>query len=109
MFRRLCALGLLLCITLVVAQDNRPEDLNNHFVYPPLPGGQYSNDPTVFWTNINLTVGETQTEPFKWVTNMTSMQISLEQEGAPGTVQSRMLIGNSSQKVHILLTRLNSI
>jgi len=106
MFRRLCALGWLLCITLVVAQDNRPEDPNNHFVYPPLPGDQYSNDPTVFRTNINITVGEVQAEPFKWVTNMTSMKISLEQEGAPGTVQSRILTGNSSQKVHILSTRL---
>jgi hypothetical protein len=106
MFRRLCALGLLLRITLVVAQDNRPEDPNNHFVYPPLPGGQYSNDNTVFWSNINITVGEAQAEPFKWVTNMTSMRISLQQEGNPNSTQGRILTGNSSQKVHILSTRL---
>ena len=97
MIRMLNALALLLSTTMVVAQDERPEDLYNHFVYPPLPADQFTNnpDPIVFWTDIVLTVGEEQAEPFKWVTNMTSMQIVLQQEGNPESVQSRPLTGNS--------------
>ncbi|KAI2469909.1 hypothetical protein F4781DRAFT_392874 [Annulohypoxylon bovei var. microspora] len=73
---------------LVLAQDNRPDDANNHFVYPPLPGPQFSNDPSVFNSNLNFTVGRNQAQPFKWVTNMTDMQIILCQEGNPDSVQS---------------------
>ncbi|OTB03762.1 hypothetical protein M426DRAFT_12263 [Hypoxylon sp. CI-4A] len=77
----------LLNFCLVLAQDNRDPDENNHFIYPPLPGPQYSNDPTVFETNINFTVGKSQNQPFKWVSNMTYMQIILCQEGNPESVQ----------------------
>lgn len=78
----------LLLTGLVVAQDNRPPDPNNHFIYPPLPGPQLSNDPTVFKDNINFTVGIAQSAPFKWVTNMTSMRVTLNQEGNPESVNA---------------------
>ncbi|OTA93709.1 hypothetical protein M434DRAFT_395391 [Hypoxylon sp. CO27-5] len=81
-------LYLLFNVCLVLAQDNREPDENNHFIYPPLPGPQYSNDPTVFETNINFTVGRGQSQPFKWVSNMTSMQIILCQEGNPDSVRT---------------------
>lgn len=77
----------------VIAQDNRPQDPNNYFVYPPLPGPQFSNDPTVFETNHNFTVGEQQDQPFKWETNMTSVSILLIQEGNPESVQQHDLTG----------------
>ncbi|KAI1093514.1 hypothetical protein F5B19DRAFT_124187 [Rostrohypoxylon terebratum] len=72
---------------LVTAQDNRPLDKNNHFIYPKPAGPQYSNDPTVFESNENFTVGQAQSQPFKWVTNMTNMQIILCQEGNPMSVR----------------------
>ncbi|KAI0120383.1 hypothetical protein F4776DRAFT_251803 [Hypoxylon sp. NC0597] len=81
-------LYLLLNVCIVLAQDNREPDENNHFIYPPLPGPQYSNDPSVFETNINFTVGRGQSQPFKWVSNMTSMQIILCQEGNPDSVRT---------------------
>ncbi|KAI1104097.1 hypothetical protein F4804DRAFT_308220 [Jackrogersella minutella] len=84
-------LYLFLSLCLVLAQDNRPEDENNHFIFPPLPGPQYSNDPSVFSTNLNFTVGKGQDQPFKWVTNMTSMQIILCQEGNPDSVQRHQI------------------
>jgi hypothetical protein len=78
----------LLLAGLVVAQDNRPPDPKNRFIYPPLPGPQFSNDPTVFEINLNFTVGVSQSAPFKWVTNMNSMRVTLNQEGNPENVQS---------------------
>ncbi|KAI1407039.1 hypothetical protein F5Y13DRAFT_175814 [Hypoxylon sp. FL1857] len=81
-------LYLVLNICLVLAQDNREPDENNHFIYPPLPGPQYSNDPSVFEKNLNFTVGKGQSQPFKWVSNMTSMQIILCQEGNPDSVRT---------------------
>ncbi|KAI8633356.1 hypothetical protein F5Y19DRAFT_471630 [Xylariaceae sp. FL1651] len=71
----------------VGAQDNRPPDPDNQFIYPPLPGPQFSNDLTVFWENLNIIV-RPQNEPFKWVSNMSSMYVSLLQEGAPDLVNS---------------------
>ncbi|KAI0386067.1 hypothetical protein F5Y04DRAFT_245397 [Hypomontagnella monticulosa] len=84
-------LYLLLNLCLVLAQDNRDPDPNNHFIYPPLPGPQYSNDPTVFEANLNFTIGKQQSQPFKWVTNMTDMQIILCQEGNPDTVKQHAI------------------
>ena len=99
----LYALALLFTTTMVhvVAQDNRPEDPNNHFVYPPLPADQFLNNdpsvlPSVFCTNIIFTVGEIQLEPFKWVSNMTSMRLELYQQGGLEDVQSHVLTGNSN-------------
>ncbi|KAI3322964.1 hypothetical protein HD806DRAFT_545048 [Xylariaceae sp. AK1471] len=69
------------------AQDNRPPDPNNQFIYPPLPGPGFSDDPTVFGANINITVGQ-QHQPFKWVSNLNSMFVSLHQEGDPDVVNS---------------------
>ncbi|KAI1878938.1 hypothetical protein JX265_003115 [Neoarthrinium moseri] len=54
------------------AQDDRAVDPDNHFLYPPLPGAQHTEDPTVFWNNINVTFGVAQTQPFKWVSDMPS-------------------------------------
>ncbi|KAI1393977.1 uncharacterized protein F4822DRAFT_386680 [Hypoxylon trugodes] len=76
---------------LVIAQDNRDPDPNNQFVFPPLPGPQYSNDPTVFEKNLNFTVGKSQSQPFKWISNMTSMSIILCQEGNPDSVQTHTI------------------
>ncbi|KAI2623472.1 hypothetical protein GGS26DRAFT_219005 [Hypomontagnella submonticulosa] len=84
-------LYLLLNFCLVLAQDNRAPDPNNQFIYPPLPGPQYSNDPTVFKNNTNFTIGQQQSQPFKWVTNMTNMQIILCQEGNPDTVKQHAI------------------
>lgn len=89
------ALGLLLLLYPVVSQDNRPPDPNNHFIYPPLPGPQFGNDPHVFWSNLNFTVGVLQSQPFKWVSNMTLMQVTLQQEGNPAEVQTQMIQGPS--------------
>lgn len=83
--------NILLLAGLAIAQDNRPPDPNNRFIYPPLPGPQFSNDPTVFETNLNFTVGVLQSAPFKWVTNMTSMSVTLNQEGNPESVQTHEL------------------
>ncbi|XDG07070.1 hypothetical protein ABKA04_006685 [Annulohypoxylon sp. FPYF3050] len=84
-------LYILLNFCLVIAQDNRPLDENNHFIYPKAAGPQYSNDPTVFESNQNFTVGQAQNQPFKWVTNMTNMQINLCQEGNPESVKIHQL------------------
>jgi hypothetical protein len=84
-------LGFLLLSGLAIAQDNRTPDPDNHFIYPPLPGPQFSNDPTVFENNLNFTVGVLQSAPFKWVTNMTSMSVTLNQEGHSDRVKSHEL------------------
>ncbi|KAK5632053.1 hypothetical protein RRF57_007767 [Xylaria bambusicola] len=76
---------------LVIGQDNRPPDPNNYFIYPPLPGPQFSNDPTVFSSNLAFTVGQPQSQPWKWVSNMSSMMIYLQQEGNPESVQAHQL------------------
>lgn len=68
---------LLFFILYVTAQDNRATDANNHFIYPPPPGPQFSNDPTIFQDNILLTAGVKQSEPFKWVSNLTSLALYL--------------------------------
>ncbi|KAI1118177.1 hypothetical protein F5Y14DRAFT_401336 [Nemania sp. NC0429] len=81
----------LVAACLVVSQDNRPPDPNNHFIYPPLPGPQFSNDPSVFGSNLNFTVGSPQSQPFKWVSDMDSMQIILQQEGNQISVRSHEL------------------
>ncbi|KAI0834088.1 hypothetical protein F5Y06DRAFT_307155 [Hypoxylon sp. FL0890] len=86
-------LYLLLNICLVLAQDNGEPDKNNHFIYPPLPGPQYSDDPSVFETNINFTIGKVPSQPFKWMSNMTSMHIILFQEGDPYTTLTHSITG----------------
>ncbi|KAI4863438.1 hypothetical protein F4820DRAFT_374006 [Hypoxylon rubiginosum] len=82
---------LLAACLLVIAQDNRPPDPNNHFIYPPLPGPQFSNDPTVFESNLNFIIGKKQNQPFKWESNMTNMSILLIQEGNPESIQQHEL------------------
>jgi hypothetical protein len=72
-----------------LAQDNRAVDPANHFLFPPLPGPQHSQDPTVFWGNINITYGEAQTQAFTWVSDMSSMSVTLQQEGNETSVQAR--------------------
>ncbi|KAI0424415.1 hypothetical protein F5Y09DRAFT_353465 [Xylaria sp. FL1042] len=84
-------LSLIVVASLVLGQDNRPADPNNHFIYPPLPGPQFSNDPTVFGSNLAFTVGSPQSQPFKWVSNMSSMRIYLQQEGNQLSVQQHLL------------------
>ncbi|KAI1204921.1 uncharacterized protein F4807DRAFT_445018 [Annulohypoxylon truncatum] len=87
------------CVILVyhpiifIAQDNRPKDPNNYFIYPKAAGPQYSNDPSVFESNENFTVGQAQAQPFKWVSNMTTMEIILCQEGNPDSVLTHPLTG----------------
>ncbi|KAI6090143.1 hypothetical protein F4821DRAFT_256292 [Hypoxylon rubiginosum] len=83
-------LHLATCV-LVIAQSDGPLDPQNHFVYPGLPGPAYSDDPTVFALNQNFTVGEDQSQPFKWITNMTSTRITLWQEGNPDKVQQHII------------------
>lgn len=83
---------LLLFILYVTAQDNRATDANNHFIYPHLPGPQFSHDPTVFHDNILLTAGVKQGEPFKWVSNLTSLALYLQQEGNEEYVKAHNLI-----------------
>jgi hypothetical protein len=78
------------------AQDNRDPDPDNHFIYPPLPGPQYSNDPTVFESNLNFTVGTPQSQPFKWVSNLESLHLTMVQEGNPDVIQRHNLTGSSS-------------
>ncbi|KAH8647244.1 hypothetical protein BX600DRAFT_476362 [Xylariales sp. PMI_506] len=73
------------------AQDSRAEDPNNHFVFPPLPGPQHTSDPTVFWDNINITYGVAQTKAFQWVSDMSSMQVTLEQEGDQSSARYRQI------------------
>lgn len=85
-------LHLATCV-LVIAQSDGPLDPQNHFVYPGLPGPAYSDDPTVFALNQNFTVGEDQSQPFKWITNMTSTRITLWQEGNPDKVQQHIIYG----------------
>ncbi|KAI0971682.1 hypothetical protein F4678DRAFT_461045 [Xylaria arbuscula] len=89
-------LGLLAAAWLVTAQDNRPPDANNHFIYPPLPGPQFSNDPSIFSSNLAFTVGSPQSQPFKWLSNMSSMMIYLQQEGNQLSVQQHALTGCQS-------------
>ncbi|KAI0527826.1 hypothetical protein F5B22DRAFT_582505 [Xylaria bambusicola] len=84
-------LAFLAAACLVLSQDNRPPDPNNHFIYPPLPGPQFSNDNTVFSSNIAFIVGQPQSQPWKWVSNMSSMMIILQQEGNPESVQQYQL------------------
>ncbi|KAJ9613432.1 hypothetical protein H2200_003374 [Cladophialophora chaetospira] len=86
----LCALPLFL--SSVVSQDNRAPDPNNHFISPPLPGPQANVNATVFWSNQNWTVGVQQSIDWNWVTNITNLRITMEQEGAPGSVQSHMIL-----------------
>lgn len=71
------------------AQDDRAVNPNNHFLYPPLPGAQHTKDPTVFWSNINVTFGVAPTQPFQWISDMTSMRVTLQQEGNDGTALFR--------------------
>ncbi|KAK5953909.1 hypothetical protein OHC33_005180 [Knufia fluminis] len=96
MFVPYLALTLLLCGALH-AQDNREPDPDNQFIYPPLPGPQASNDPSVFEDNLNFTVSIDQAQPWKWITNMTYMSITLNQEGNPDIVRSRVLLECGSQ------------
>lgn len=84
-----CVLIFVLCVT---AQDNRPTDENNYFIYPPLPGLQFSDDPLVFEDNILLTAGVKQNEPFKWVSDLTSLALYLQQEGNTEDVETKLLI-----------------
>ncbi|KAI1281396.1 hypothetical protein F5Y07DRAFT_354576 [Xylaria sp. FL0933] len=84
-------LALIAVACLVIGQDNRPPDPKNHFIYPPLPGPQFSNDPSVFSTNLAFAVGSPQSQPFKWVSNMSSMRIYLQQEGNQLSVQAHLL------------------
>ena len=93
MIRAALTVGLALSLSLVDAQDNRATDPNNHFIYPPLPGPQFSNDNTVFSENLNFTAGVTQSAPFKWTTNLTRIRISISQEGNPDSVQDFELKG----------------
>lgn len=65
-------------------------DPETHFVYPPLPGPNVSDDPTVFWNNINLTAGA-QPQPFTWVTNMDAVTISMHQQLATENFISRVV------------------
>ncbi|KIW65012.1 hypothetical protein PV04_07304 [Phialophora macrospora] len=85
-----CALPLFL--SSVSTQDNRAPDPNNHFISPPLPGPQANVDATVFWSNQNWTVGVLQTIDWNWVTNLTNLMITLQQEGNPESVQSRLIL-----------------
>ncbi|KAI1302648.1 hypothetical protein F5Y03DRAFT_396403 [Xylaria venustula] len=87
---------LLAAACLVTAQDNRPPDANNHFIYPPLPGPQFSNDPSIFSSNLAFTVGSPQSQPFKWLSNVSSMMIYLQQEGNQLSVQQHELTGCQS-------------
>lgn len=103
MFVPYLALTLLLCGALH-AQDNREPDPDNQFIYPPLPGPQASNDPSVFEDNLNFTVSIDQAQPWKWITNMTYMSITLNQEGNPDIVRSRVLLGMCVQPTIIPLS-----
>lgn len=85
---------LLFFILCISAQDNRATDENNHFIYPPLPGPQFSNDPTVFQDNILLTAGVKQSEPFKWASNLTNLALYLQQEGNSEYVKAHNLISS---------------
>lgn len=82
-------LGVLAASHPASAQDDRAVDPDNHFLFPPLPGAQYTKDPSVFWNNINVTLGVTQTQPFKWLSDMTSMKVTLQQEAQTGEAQYR--------------------
>lgn len=81
-------------MSLVVhAQDNRSPDPNNQFIYPGLPGPQSSEDPNVFQSNLNFTVGVTTSIPFKWTTNMSDFRMILIQEAPPTEFQAVTLLG----------------
>ncbi|KAK5451471.1 hypothetical protein LTS15_008236 [Exophiala xenobiotica] len=82
-----------LFLSSVSTQDNRAPDPNNHFISPPLPGPQVNVNATVFWSNQNWTVGVQQTIDWNWVTNFTNLMITMQQEGNPGSVQSRLILG----------------
>jgi len=73
------------------AQDNRPTDPNNYFIYPPKAGPQYSGDPVVFKDDINITVSP-QTRSFQWVSDMESMSVSMHQEGDASKYAERSVL-----------------
>jgi hypothetical protein len=73
------------------AQDNRPIDPNNHFIYPPKAGPQYSGDPAVFKDDINITAGP-QSKQFQWVSDMESMSVTMHQEGDPSQYAQRSVL-----------------
>lgn len=79
------------------AQDNRPPDPHNHFLNPPLPGNQSNVDDTVFWENRNWTVGIIQDQTWSWVSNVTNLGITLNQEGNPERVKRRWILSTCAQ------------
>ncbi|KAI2614870.1 hypothetical protein GGR54DRAFT_642832 [Hypoxylon sp. NC1633] len=84
-------LTLLLNLLLVVAQDNRLPDPNNHFVFPSLPGPKASQDARVFKSNLNFTIGQPPDQPFAWVSDLTRLMVVLCQEGEPDSVREHVI------------------
>ncbi|KAH9888213.1 hypothetical protein F4778DRAFT_412256 [Xylariomycetidae sp. FL2044] len=82
---------LLLPLGSVVTQDDNPTDPDNHFIYPPSAGPKFTTDPLVFESNLNVTVGVLQSQPFRWRSRLTDMQIVLIQEGNPLVIQRHAL------------------
>ncbi len=75
-------LAFLIATCLVIAQENRPP---TPIIISSIIHGQVLNSVTVnsvFSSNLFFAVGSPQSQPFKRVSNMRSMMIYLQQEGA---------------------------
>jgi len=99
---------------LVAAQDDRPYDVNNHFLSPPPAGPTIGKDKTVWADNEVYTVGTPLN--IKWVSNHTPIRIQLFRDGTDqgqditnsipngqflwsGTLQSGVTLGGGGNDV----------